>query len=193
MIAGVDEAGRGPLAGPVVAAAVILDEAKPILGLNDSKLLTVRQRLKLADQIRKNAMAWGLGCADVEKIEQYNILQATLMAMQQAVWALPILPDLALIDGQHAPVLACQSQTIIKGDQLYAAISAASILAKVSRDELMVQLDRCYPQYGFAQHKGYGTLQHLRALQKYGPTPVHRASFAPVRKAIKLIENTLPV
>lgn len=188
LIAGVDEAGRGPLAGPVLAAAVILDPQKPIVGLADSKTLTAVQRSTLAVQIQSGVLAWAVGRAEVAEIDRYNILQASLMAMQRAVTALPILPALVLIDGQHSPVLRCKSQTLIKGDQFCPAISAASILAKVTRDAEMLQLDALYPHYGFASHKGYGTPQHLRALKQYGPTPIHRRSFAPVKNSVKALD-----
>jgi ribonuclease HII len=182
MIAGVDEAGRGPLAGPVLAAAVILNTKKEIVGLDDSKRLTPKKRESLALQIQEHALAWAIGRAEVEEIDRYNILQATLMAMKRAVEALGISPQEVLIDGLHKPVLTCRTQTLIKGDQICLAISAASILAKVTRDHIMLELDKCYPEYGFAQHKGYGTAQHLKALQCYGYTAIHRQSFAPVNQ-----------
>jgi ribonuclease HII len=186
VVAGVDEAGRGPLAGPVMAAAVILNHKKPILGLADSKTLQASQRMRLAVQIQAHAVAWAVCCATVGEIDQLNILQATLLAMKRAVSSLPQLPDLALIDGKQTPFLPCKSRAIIRGDQSHTAISAASILAKVARDTEMIRLDKQYPQYGFAQHKGYGTLQHLKALKQYGPTPIHRKSFAPVRRTLAL-------
>lgn len=186
LIAGVDEAGRGPLAGPVVAAAVILNPEKMIAGLADSKQLTEKQREELFPQIQEHALAWGIGRADVFEIDQLNILQATLLAMQRAVLALKHLPELALIDGNIAPKLNCKTKTIIKGDQSEPAISAASILAKVTRDREMVLLDGEYPQYGFAQHKGYGTKAHLLALEKHGASVIHRRSYAPVALLLDL-------
>ena len=179
-VAGVDEAGRGPLAGPVIAAAVILDAKKPIVGLADSKQLTAKKREYLANKIQECAKAWSIGRAEVEEIDRINILQASLLAMQRAVLALTLLPSLVLIDGKHCPKLHCPSQAIIKGDQKIAEISAASILAKVSRDAEMHALDAQYPGYGFAKHKGYGTAYHLQALKSLGPSAIHRCSFAPV-------------
>ncbi len=179
-VAGIDEAGRGPWAGPVVAAAVILHPEKPILGLKDSKLLTPKQRANLFDLIIANAMGYAVGRAEVFEIDKINILQATMLAMERAVYALPVQPALALIDGNKAPKLACQTKTIVGGDQVEPAISAASILAKVTRDREMEMLDQQYPEYGFAKHKGYGTKDHILALQKYGPTEIHRKSYAPI-------------
>ena len=184
-MAGVDEAGRGPLAGPVVAAAVILDAQRPIAGLADSKVLTEKRRTELADQIRQQSCAWAIGSASVEEIDRLNILQATLLAMQRAVQALAPAPELALVDGNQAPRLACRVQTIVQGDVLVPAISAASILAKVTRDNLMLALDAEYPEYGFAVHKGYPTAAHRRALETKGVTPAHRRSFGPVRMLLK--------
>lgn len=181
LIAGIDEAGRGPLAGPVFAAAVILDPEKPINGLKDSKKLTAKQREALADLIRQQALAWSVGRAEVAEIDSINILRASLLAMERAVAGLNILPELALIDGRECPKLLCPMQAIIGGDDTIPAISAASILAKVARDEAMVLLDAEYPGYGLAEHKGYGTKKHLAALQKLGLTPIHRRSFAPCR------------
>lgn len=181
---GVDEAGRGPLAGPVVAAAVILDAGRPINGLADSKTLSESRRNELAARIRSHCHAWAIGQASVEEIDQINILQATLLAMQRAVAGLATVPALALIDGNRAPLLACPAQTVVRGDATVPAISAASILAKVARDALMVELDRSYPQYGFALHKGYPTAAHLQALTIHGVSAVHRRSFAPVRRLI---------
>lgn len=181
IVCGVDEAGRGPLAGPVSAAAVILDEAHPIPGLADSKKLSERQREKLAPLIRERALAWSVAYASVEEIDRLNILQATLLAMRRAVLGLSIPPQLVLVDGLYCPQTGINSQAIVKGDSKVAAISAASILAKTSRDRLMLQLDERYPQYGFAQHKGYPTAAHLIALGEYGVSDVHRKSFKPVR------------
>jgi ribonuclease HII len=182
LIAGVDEAGRGPLAGPVFAAAVILDNKKKIIGLADSKQLTAKRREYLAKKIQEKAKAWAIDRAEVEEIDRLNIFQASLLAMQRAVCALALLPSLVLVDGKHCPKLAYPSKAIIKGDEKIAVISAASILAKVHRDASMVLLDAEYPGYGLAQHKGYTTQQHLQALKKLGPSPVHRRSFAPVRQ-----------
>jgi len=184
LTAGVDEVGRGPLAGPVVAAAVILDPARPIAGLKDSKQLSERKREALAAQIRSDALAWALGRAEVEEIDAINILQASLLAMQRAVAALSLAPELVLVDGNHCPRLACPAQAIVKGDGLVPTISAASILAKVSRDREMLDLDARYPGYGLAQHKGYPSKAHLAALQTLGASPVHRRSFAPVRRLL---------
>lgn len=184
LTAGVDEVGRGPLAGPVVAAAVILDPARPIAGLKDSKQLSERKREALAAQIRSDALAWALGRAEVEEIDAINILQASLLAMQRAVAALSLAPELVLVDGNHCPRLACPAQAIVKGDNLVPAISAASILAKVSRDREMLDLDARYPGYGLAQHKGYPSKAHLAALQTLGASPVHRRSYAPVRRLL---------
>jgi len=186
LIAGIDEAGRGPLAGPVIAAAVILDPARPIIGLADSKILSAARREQLAVEIRAKALAWALGRAEAAEIDQINILQATLLAMQRAVAHLPIAPDHALVDGNRCPVLACPCQAIIKGDATEPAISAASILAKTARDAELGQLDKRYPQYGFARHKGYPTAAHREALRRYGPCPEHRRSFAPVAAAQQL-------
>lgn len=179
IVAGVDEAGRGPLAGPVVAAAVVLE--RPIRGLADSKILLAAERERLADLIRTRARAWALGRAEVDEIDRLNILQATLLAMKRAVEGLGLAVDLLLVDGNRAPPLLLPMRTVIGGDARVAAISAASILAKVERDAEMRWLDGVFPGYGFAQHKGYATRAHLRALACYGPTPVHRRSFAPVR------------
>ncbi len=182
--AGVDEAGRGPLAGPVVAAAVILDPARPIAGLADSKRLSARRRERLAVEIEAHALAWALGRAEVAEIDRINILQASLRAMERAVAGLGVVPDLALVDGDQAPGLACEVRTLIRGDALEPVIGAASILAKVARDRELAALDARYPGYGFARHKGYPTPQHLQALQCLGPCPEHRSSFAPVRRVI---------
>ena len=181
LVAGVDEVGRGPLAGPVVTAAVILDPEKPIVGLTDSKKLTARRREVLADIIRADALAWSLGRAEVEEIDQYNILQATLLAMQRAVAALPIRPEKVLIDGNCCPILDMPAEAVVGGDALVPEIAAASILAKVTRDAEMLLFDARYPGYGFAKHKGYPTTVHLAALQKLGVLPIHRRSFKPVQ------------
>jgi ribonuclease HII len=182
LVAGVDEAGRGPLAGPVVAAAVILDPENPIAGLADSKKLTEKQRENLFVLIQERALAWAIASADVAEIDELNILQASLLAMKRAVEALHLVPTLALVDGNCAPKLICPVTTIIKGDQTEPAISAASILAKVARDREMVMLDQQFPQYGFAKHKGYPTKDHIAALELYGITVIHRLSYAPVAR-----------
>jgi ribonuclease HII len=182
LTAGVDEAGRGPLAGPVVAAAVILEQPNPIMGLADSKTLSESRRALLADQIRKNSRAWALGVATVEEIDQMNILQATLLAMRRAVESLSCVPEWVLIDGNQSPVWKYPTRTVVRGDALIPAISAASILAKVARDTMMLELDRNYPEYGFSRHKGYPTATHLKALENHGISPVHRKSFGPVRR-----------
>ena len=183
LVAGVDEAGRGPLAGPVVAAAVILDELYPIEGLADSKKLTATRREALFDEIRAKALCCSIAQASVEEIDRLNILQATLLAMRRAVLGLRLKPAMALVDGNRLPRLDMPAEAILKGDALVPAISAASILAKVYRDRWCVQADTQYPHYGFALHKGYGTAAHLAALQAHGPCPLHRQSFAPVAKA----------
>lgn len=180
LIAGVDEAGRGPLAGPVVAAAVILDELHPIKGLADSKTLTALRREKLFDEIRAKALCCSISQASVEEIEQLNILQATLLAMRRAVEGLRLLPKLVLVDGNRLPLLAIRAEAIVKGDARVPAISAASILAKVHRDRWCAEYDQQFPQYGFARHKGYGTAQHLAALREHGACPQHRKTFRPV-------------
>ena len=186
LVAGVDEVGRGPLCGAVVTAAVILDPARPIVGLNDSKKLTEARREQLFDEICEKALSWCIARAEVEEIDQLNILHATLLAMQRAVAGLHITPKLALIDGNRCPVLAVPSAAVVKGDSKVPAIAAASILAKVSRDREMQAMDRQYPGYGIAGHKGYPTAAHLDALQRLGPTPIHRRSFGPVRKLLEL-------
>jgi ribonuclease HII len=183
-VAGVDEVGRGPLAGPVVAAAVILDPARPIEGLADSKKLTEKRREAIDPIIREQALCWALGRAEPEEIDRINILQASLLAMQRAVAALSTQPGLALVDGNKAPRLPCQVRTIVGGDASEPAISAASIIAKVARDREMVELDARYPGYGLAKHKGYPTRQHMEALQQLGVTEIHRRSFGPVRRLI---------
>jgi ribonuclease HII len=185
LVAGVDEAGRGPLAGPVVAGAVILDPHNPIDGLQDSKRLTAARREALYVEIQEKALAWAVASADVEEIDRINILQATMLAMQRAVDALQPAAEHALIDGNRCPVLACPAQAIIKGDSRVAAISAASIMAKVSRDREMLSLDLQYPGYGLAQHKGYPSKAHIEALENLGVTPIHRRSYAPVRRMME--------
>ncbi len=185
MICGVDEAGRGPLAGPVVAAAVILDPARPIVGLADSKKLSAGKREKLAIEIRGKALAWCVAEASVEEIDTLNILQATLLAMQRAVAGLTLTPAEVLIDGNRCPRLDLPMRAIVGGDATVAEISAASILAKTVRDAGMRVLHEQFPQYGFARHMGYGTVVHLAALREHGPSPVHRMSFAPVREAAR--------
>ena len=179
--AGVDEAGRGPLAGPVIAAAVILKNAYRIKGLDDSKLLTAKRREELFEQIQEQAVAWAVGRAEVEEIDSLNIFQATLLAMQRAVAALPIAPELVLVDGAHTPIFGVPAAAIVDGDQHVPVISAASIMAKVTRDREMLALDTIYPHYGFAQHKGYGTAMHLKAIKQQGPCLIHRRSFAPIK------------
>ncbi len=183
MVAGVDEAGRGPLAGPVVAAAVVLDPGYPIDGLADSKTLSAATRDELAEEIRCHALAWALGSAGHQEIDQINILAATMLAMQRAVAGLRLTPRHVLVDGNRCPDLPCPATAIVKGDSKVAAISAASILAKVARDNEMQEWDKRYPQYGFTRHKGYPTRAHVQALQLHGPCECHRHSFAPVRKA----------
>ena len=177
---GVDEAGRGPLAGPVVAAAVILDPARTIRGLRDSKVLPEPARVRLAERIRERAFAWAVGVAQVDEIDRLNILQATMLAMRRAVEALGVAPEEALIDGDRCPELACPTYPIVKGDRDVAVISAASIIAKTARDAMLVTLHAQFPAYGFAENKGYGTPEHLAALNRHGPCPAHRRSFAPV-------------
>ncbi len=183
LLAGVDEAGRGPLAGPVIAAAVILDPRQPIAGLADSKRLSPRRRERLHDLICERALCCAVGEASVQEIDRLNILQATLLAMQRAIAGLRLPPRLVLVDGNRLPALAVPAHAVVRGDALVPAISAASIVAKVRRDWLCQQLDEQYPQYGFAAHKGYGTAAHLAALQQHGPCPQHRRSFAPVAAA----------
>ncbi len=185
LIAGVDEAGRGPLAGPVYAAAVILDPARDIPGLADSKKLSATSREQLDQAIRAHALAWALGIATVEEIDRLNILQASLLAMQRAVASLAMTPHLALVDGNRAPALSCIVRTIVGGDATEPAISAASILAKVARDAEMLVLHARYPGYGFDRHKGYPTVAHVAALAELGVSPVHRRSFGPVRRVLE--------
>lgn len=193
LIAGVDEAGRGPLAGPVVAAAVILDERQPIAGLADSKKLSAARRDRLYDEIRAKALCCCVAQASVEEIDRLNILQATLLAMQRAVAGLRLKPGLVLVDGNRLPLLEMRAEAIVRGDAKVAAISAASILAKVTRDRGLALLDQRYPQYGFARHKGYGTAEHLQALRLHGPCPEHRSSFAPVAQSAQTMRERLPV
>lgn len=186
IIAGVDEVGRGPLAGPVVTAAVILNPDNPITGLADSKKITEKRRESLVPLIKEHALAWAMGRAEPDEIDELNILQASLLAMKRAVEALSIVPEHVLVDGIHAPKLNCPVTTIIKGDQSEPAIAAASILAKVARDQEMIALEEQYPGYGFAKHKGYPTKQHQQALLTLGVTDIHRRSFGPVHKALSL-------
>lgn len=186
LVCGVDEAGRGPLAGPVFAAAVILDPRHPIDGLRDSKRLTAQRREVLARLIRERALAWTVASASAAEIDQLNILQATLLAMRRAVEALAPAPSLARVDGNRAPMLTCAVETVVRGDATVPEISAASILAKTARDALLEEMHRRWPQYGFEGHKGYPTASHLAALREHGPCSEHRRSFAPVREAIAL-------
>ena len=185
LIAGVDEAGRGPLAGPVVAAAVILDELNPISGLADSKKLTPLRRAQLFDEIRAKALCCSIAQASVEEIDELNILQATLLAMRRAVEGLRLKPAKVLVDGNRLPVLDVLAEAIVKGDSLVPAISAASILAKVHRDRWCVEYHQQFPQYGFATHKGYGTAEHMAALREYGACPQHRKTFSPVAEVLR--------
>ncbi|RKQ41343.1 ribonuclease HII [Enterobacter sp. R1(2018)] len=186
LVAGVDEVGRGPLVGAVVTAAVILDPSRPIIGLADSKKLSEKRRNALYDEIIEKALAWSLGRAEPEEIDQLNILHATMLAMQRAVAGLAIAPEFVLIDGNRCPALPVPALAVVKGDSRVAEISAASILAKVTRDREMATLDVSFPQYGFAQHKGYPTAFHLEKLAEHGATEHHRRSFAPVRRALGL-------
>lgn len=189
LLAGVDEVGRGPLAGDVVAAAVILDPKNPIEGLNDSKKLTEKKRERLYDEIKEKALSWSLGRASVAEIDQINILHASLLAMKRAIEGLSVTPEYALIDGNKSPEINIPHETVVKGDSRVAAISAASILAKVTRDREMVEFDNIYPNYGFAGHKGYPTAVHMKALKEQGVTPIHRTSFRPVRECIAMNQN----
>lgn len=191
LIAGVDEAGRGPLAGPVVVAAVILDDASPVAGINDSKRLSARRREQLAGAIRSQALAWAIVHATPEEIDTHNIFQATLRAMRHAVESLTVAAGHVLVDGKHCPELPCPAEALVGGDGLDPSIGAASILAKVERDRFMVALEDAWPGYGFARHKGYPTREHVDALKRLGPTPEHRRSFAPVRDA--LVAPPLPL
>ncbi|MCK3658664.1 ribonuclease HII [Pasteurellaceae bacterium Pebbles2] len=187
LIAGVDEVGRGPLVGAVVTAAVILDPNNPIAGLADSKKLSEKKRLALAEEIKQKALAWALGRAEPSEIDELNILHATMLAMQRAVKSLKIQPHFVLVDGNRVPELSMPAQAVVKGDSKVAEISAASILAKVARDQEMQELDQQFPQYEFAKHKGYPTKVHLEKLSQYGALAQHRRSFAPVRQ---VLENT---
>jgi len=184
-VAGVDEVGRGPLAGPVVAAAVILDPERPIEGLADSKKLSEKRREALAEVIKEQALSWALGRAEVEEIDRLNILQASLLAMQRAVAALQPAAEFALVDGNRCPDLACPAEAVIKGDDRVPVISAASVIAKVARDREMVALEQTFPGYGLAQHKGYPTKAHLESLQRLGVATIHRRTFGPVRKILE--------
>jgi ribonuclease HII len=184
LVCGVDEAGRGPLAGAVYAAAVILDEARPIAGLNDSKKLSEKKRERLALEIRERAAAWAIASASVEEIDRINILRASLLAMQRAVAALSVQPHEVWADGLHLPDTGLPGRAIVKGDSTVAAISAASILAKTARDAEMLTLHEVFPQYGFADHKGYPTEAHIEALRRHGACPQHRRSFRPVRESL---------
>lgn len=187
LVAGVDEAGRGPLAGPVFAAAVILDAQRPIAGLDDSKALTARRREALAGQIKAQSLAWHIAWSPAEEIDRINILQATLAAMRAACHGLAVIPELILVDGNRLPAgLPCEARALVGGDALEPAISAASILAKTARDAWCLELHRRYPHYSFDRHKGYGTALHLARLAEFGPCPEHRRSFAPVRRCLEL-------
>lgn len=189
LICGVDEAGRGPLAGPVYAAAVILDPAQPIPGLADSKKLSARTRERLQVEIRQRARAWAVASATVEEIDTLNILQASLLAMRRAVAGLALMPELALVDGNRCPALPFPARAVVKGDATVPAIAAASILAKTARDAVMLELDARFPQYGLAQHKGYPTAAHLAALREHGVVEIYRRSFAPVREILEARES----
>ncbi len=184
LVAGVDEAGRGPLAGPVVAAAVILDDRSPIKGLADSKLLTALRRERLYDEIRAKALCCSVAQASVEEIDQFNILQATMLAMRRAVLGLRLKPTKVLVDGNRLPALDVLAEAIVSGDALVPCISAASILAKVTRDRLLCEMHLQHPEYGFDRHKGYGTAEHLRALEEHGALKMHRRTFAPVARVL---------
>lgn len=184
LIAGVDEVGRGPLVGAVVTAAVILDPNNPIAGLADSKKLSEKRRIVLAEEIKQKALSWSLGRAEPEEIDELNILHATMLAMQRAVRGLAIQPEFVLVDGNRIPQLPMLAQAVVKGDSLVAEISAASILAKVARDNEMAELDKLYPEYQFAKHKGYPTKLHFEKLAELGATPYHRKSFAPVARVL---------
>ncbi len=185
VMAGVDEVGRGPLAGPVIAAAVILDPEQPIKALMDSKKISEKKRILLALEIQKKSMAWAMGRAEHDEIDSINILQASLLAMKRAIESLAIEPELVLVDGIHCPDISFNVEAIIKGDNKIPAISAASIIAKVARDNEMIALDSQYPGYGFSQHKGYPTRMHIEALKELGVSSIHRKSFAPVKKLLE--------
>jgi ribonuclease HII len=189
LIAGVDEAGRGPLAGPVITAAVILDFNKPIRGLKDSKLLNEKQREALFENIISHSLAYAVGRAEPEEIDRLNIHVATLLAMRRAVLQLPIQPHEVLVDGNFVPELPYPAEAVVRGDQTVKAISAASIIAKVTRDREMIEYDKQFPDYGFAKHKGYATELHLAQIKKCGPCVIHRRSFSPVREALLLVET----
>jgi ribonuclease HII len=189
LLCGVDEAGRGPLAGAVFAAAVILDPARPIVGLADSKKLSEKKRETLAREIKERSLAWAVASASAREIDGINILQASLLAMRRAVEALSVTPHEALVDGLHCPRLSMPVSAVVRGDSLVAEISAASILAKTARDAEMRQLHLVYPEYGFDRHKGYPTADHVAAIERHGVTPIHRRSFAPVRKVLLRGEN----
>ena len=184
ILAGVDEVGRGPLAGPVVAAAVILDNKNPVSELNDSKKISHKKRIYLCEEIKSKAIAWSLGRAEVEEIDEINILKASLLAMKRAVESLTIKPQIVYVDGSFTPEICYESLAIVKGDSLIPEISAASIIAKVTRDEEMEYMDKKFPGYGFSSHKGYPTKQHLESLEKLGVTHIHRKSFSPVKAII---------
>lgn len=185
MICGTDEAGRGPIAGPVVAAAVILDPARPIEGINDSKKLSEKKREALSKEIKEKALYWSIAQCDVEEIDAINILQASLLAMQRAVEGLPIAPEKVLVDGNRLPKLKVLAEAVVGGDALHACIGAASILAKVERDRQMLLWHEHYPNYDFAKHKAYPTPAHLALLQQYGASPIHRRSFKPVKRVLE--------
>lgn len=193
IICGIDEAGRGPLAGPVVAAAVILDSKRPISGLNDSKKLTEKRRDTLAAQIKEDALTWGIGVATADEIDTVNIRQANFLAMQRAFAQLAVMPTHVLVDGNDPPPIQCKVTCIIGGDASETCISAASILAKTHRDAMMVELCTQFPGYGFSKHKGYGVAAHLAVLRELGPSPVHRRSFRPVREALEARDDTIIV
>lgn len=190
LICGVDEAGRGPLAGPVYAAAVILDPARRIAGLADSKVLSASRRLELAEQIRLHALAWAIASASVAEIDAINILQASLLAMRRAVEQLSVAPSEVLVDGNRCPVVGCLVRAIVRGDSTIPAISAASILAKTARDAEMLRLHQIYPHYGLDRHKGYPTAAHLAALERHGVAEIHRRSYAPIRKLLDDEDNS---
>jgi ribonuclease HII len=189
-VAGVDEAGRGPLAGPVVAAAVILDSAAPVAGIKDSKKLSAVKREALSVEIKASALAWSIASASVEEIDSLNILHASLLAMKRAVDSLSLSPRVVLVDGNRAPALTCECYTAVKGDAWVPAIGAASILAKVERDRIMLEADRLLPNYGFASHKGYPTRIHIEALEREGVSEIHRRSYAPVRRLLSTLKRS---